>query len=343
MSDKRVFIIGPGFIGWPILDLLVAEGYIVSALVRRQEHAKGIEQSGATAILGDLNDKALISKHVAENDIVFHTATADHLLSAQAVLDGVSARAAKGQSTIYIHTSGTSLLDDKSKGAFRTDKVYYDDKPEEIDSLSDDAPHRPVDLTIVQTQRKLGSAAKIAIMIPPLIYGFNHNHRRLTIQIPTMTRFALKHGFAGYVGKGLGVESQVHVMDLARAYIILLHYIEKSNPQVLLDNPYFFCENGKESSWVEVGQEVGKALYAAGKIRDPEPKTFPEELYGDLFQEWTPLVIGLNSRSRAARLRELGWKPVEKGIWESYRDDELPEILQEQHLDFKGYTTVHDI
>ncbi|KAL9618773.1 MAG: hypothetical protein Q9160_006567 [Pyrenula sp. 1 TL-2023] len=339
-SGKKVFIIGPGFIGWPVLDLLVAEGYAVSALVRRKEHGQAIEQSGASAILGDLNDNELISKHVVENDIVFHTATADHLASAQAVLDGVTSRASKGQSTIYIHTSGTSVLDDKSMGAFRSDKIYHDDKREEIDSVPDDAPHRPVDLTIVRAQKKLGEAAKIAIMIPPEIYGFNHKHKRLTIQFPTIARFALKHGFSGHVGKGLGLESQIHVMDLARAYIIQLHHLEQSSPKEVLENPYFFCENGKEFSWLEVGQEVGKALYEAGKIKEAEPKTFPEDQYDDLFGWLTPCVIGLNSRSRAVRLRKLGWEPVEKGIWESFRDDELPAILEEQHLDFKGYPVV---
>lgn len=44
---------------------------------------------------------------------------------------------------------------------------------------------------------------------------------------------------------------------------------------------------------------------------------------------YTAAVIGLNSRSRAVRLRELGWQPKEKSIWESYHEDELPVILKE--------------
>jgi hypothetical protein len=75
-----------------------------------------------------------------------------------------------------------------------------------------------------------------------------------------------------------------------------------------IDNPYFFCENSKEFSWRKVGVEVGKALHRAGKIVDPVPRSFPPELYGDLFGEDSGIVIGLNSRSRAVRLRELGWE-----------------------------------
>ena len=57
--------------------------------------------SGATAVQGDLRDHDLIAKYTAANDIVFHTATADDLPSAQAVLDGVNRRAKEGKSTIY--------------------------------------------------------------------------------------------------------------------------------------------------------------------------------------------------------------------------------------------------
>jgi len=337
---KKVFIVGPGFIGWNVLELLIGEGYIVTGFVRRKEHAENIQASGASAVIGDLDDKELITSQTIEHDIIFHIATADHLPSAQAIIDGVARRARDGHSTIYIHTSGTSVLDDDSRGEFKGDKIYYDDKREDIDALPDTAPHRQIDLAILRGQKAIGEAAKIAIMIPPVIYGFNPSHRRLTIQIPTVTRFALKHGFVPLVGKGLPVESQIHVLDLARAYIVLLHYMETADPRELLENPYFFCENGHESSWLEVSQEVGKALYEAGNIQDPQPRTISEDMYGDLFGSHTPAAIALNSRSRAMRLRKLGWEPKEEGIWESFRSKELPEILAEDGKEFHGYTGI---
>ena len=118
-TGKKVLIIGPGFIGWNVLDLLVGEGYTVTGFVRRKEHADGIKASGGSVVMGDLDDKALITKHAGLNDIIIHTATADHLPSVVAVIDGVKMRALKGQMTIFIHTSGTSVLDDKSDGVFR--------------------------------------------------------------------------------------------------------------------------------------------------------------------------------------------------------------------------------
>lgn len=177
-------------------------------------------------------------------------------------------------------------------------------------------------------------------MIPPLIYGFNPAHKRLTIQIPTLTRFALKHGYAAHVGKGQAIESNIHVMDLARAYIVLLHHMEKSGPASLLENPYYFCEGSgeKEASWKDVASAIGEGLHKAGKIKDPAPRTLPKDLYGDVFADFTGAVIGLNSRSRAIRLRELGWQPREKDWRRSYLEDELPEILKEDVGSFAGYT-----
>lgn len=341
-TGKKVLIIGPGFIGWEILDLLLAESYAVTGYVRRKAHAQAIEASGASSILGDLDDTSLITSQTLLHDIIIHTATADHLPSVEAVLEGITQRATAGKYSIFIHTSGTSVLNDDAHGAFKGDKIYHDNIRSEIDSVSDDAIHRPIDLSIVAAQKRLGLAAKMAIMIPPLIYGFNPKHGRLSIQIPTMTRFALKHGFAGYIGQGLPVESQIHVMDLARAYVVLLHYMEQTAPQSLLDNPYFFCENGVEASWLEVATEIGRGLHEAGKIANGTPREFPRELYADLFGEGSSGVVGLNSRSRAVRLRGLGWRPREKAWRESFLEDELKEILKEEgdRNDFKGYAGV---
>lgn len=341
-KEQKVLIVGPGFIGWNVLELLVKEKYLVTGFVRRKQHGDQIKASGASeVVIGDLNDTELISEQAAEHDVIIHTATADHLPSVEAVLDGIQKRADKGLSTVYIHTSGTSLLDDNVHGAKKSDKIYYDNVRSDIDALSDTAPHRGVDLAIVRKQKALGEKAKIAIMIPPLIYGFNDAHKRLTIQIPTLTRFALKHGYSGHVGDGLSVESSIHVKDLARAYRILLHHMEHTSTAKLLENPYYFCETtgDDEPSWKEIAELIGDSLHKAGKIQDPKPRTIDPKLYGDLFGEYTSAVIGLNSRSRAVRLRELGWKPVEKSWKTSYVQDEFPEIMREEgHAEFQGYT-----
>lgn len=338
-TGKNVFIIGAGLIGWTVLDLLVSENYKVTGLVRREDHASGLKASGASAIIGDLHDESLIVSEIAKNDIVFHTATADDLPSVQAVLRGVREKTARGEPITYIHTSGTSLLDDKALGSFKSSKIYHDDKQEEIDSLSDSAPHRQIDLEILKAREELSGKAKIAIVIPPLIYGTSHG--RLTIQLPTLARWALKHGHPAHVGQGKSVWSNVHVRDLARGFVMVMHHLETSQAAAEGDsNPYFFCEStgDDEPSWGEMVTVIGKALHEQGRIQDPTPREMPVETYGDVFgPEFTGPVVGMNSRSRAVRLRQMGWKPQEKGWKESLVEDELPILLKEDISSYQGY------
>ena len=155
-------------------------------------------------------------------------------------------------------------------------------------------------------------------------------HDRGTIQIPTMTRFALKHGFVPLIGKGASVESNIHVLDLARAYIYVLHHLESSKPDATLENLYFFCEGTgtNEPSWYDVADHIASSLREAGKKVEAEPKAPSDDQMEDLFGDVTPAIIGLNSRSRANRLKKLGWEAKEKDWRRSYREDELPNILK---------------
>ncbi|KAF7550745.1 hypothetical protein G7Z17_g5508 [Cylindrodendrum hubeiense] len=336
MSGSSVFLLGPGFIGGEILELLLQEKYVVTTLVRRESARSAFHDRGVSTVLGTLDDEDIIAQQVAKSDIVFHTATADHLLSAQAVLAGIKQRADKGQQTIYIHTSGASLLGDDSAGAFLSDVVFDDEKPEGIDALPDTAPHRLIDLAIVRGRTVLGTKAKIAIMIPPVIYGVSPRDNRLSIQITTMVRYAIKHGYAGHVGEGLSSWNQVHVKDLARGYMTVLHWLDRTSPDDVLVNPYWFCENGEELSWHDAAAEIGRALHKEGRIQTAQTKAIPPDNYGDLFGTYSEVVVGSNSRNRANRLRKLGWEAREKKSLASLVEDEIPLILQETGP-FNGY------
>ena len=144
------------------------------------------------------------------------------------------------------------------------------------------------------------------------------------------------------VGKGLSVESNIHVLDLARAYVVLLHHLETTPASSTLANPYYFCEctGDNEPSWFEIASLIGDSLHKARKIQDPKPKEVSKELYEDLFSTYTDPVVGLNSRSRAVRLRDLGWEPREKDWRKSYVEAEIPEVLKEETGDFAGYNGV---
>ena len=335
-NKRSVFFIGPGYIGLDVIDLLVEEGFSVTALVRREEAAKELETGGVRTVLGTLADQDTIQKQVEQNDIVFHTATADDMASVEAVIAGIKSRAEQGKQTIYIHTSGASFLSDESMSEFKGDKIYSDLHPEDLDARPDSASHRLIDLAIIKARKELATKAKLFIMMPPLIYGANPKHSRLSIQIPTMARFAMKHKYAGHAGKGEAVWSLVHVSDLARAYMAILRWALESGDDAALESPYFFCESGEEISWRDYAAVIGKGLHEAGKIEDPEPREVPREDFGDLFGQYTFVVIGANSRSRAERLRKMGWKPRERSAREAFEKEELPLLLKEDGS-FSGY------
>ncbi|CAK3902302.1 Hypothetical predicted protein [Lecanosticta acicola] len=333
-----VFILGPGFIGLELIDRLLEQKYNVTTLVRRKEAAQDLEKRGVKTILGTLADSDIIADQSASHDIIFHTATADDLPSVEAVIRGIDQRANEGRQTIYIHTSGCSSLSDQSQGAYASNIIYTDKDPGPLDALSDDASHREIDLAIIRARQRLGSKAKTFLMLPPLIYGAN-KYGRLSIHIPTMARFALKHNYAGYVGGGEGRWTMIHVSDLSRGYMTMLQWLEQSPPEVALEHPYFFCENGEELSWKQLATFIGEDLHAAGRIAQPDPREIPKEQYHDLFGPYSMVVIGSNARNRGERLRELGWKPTHLSVRQSFHEEDLPVLLKEEG-EFKGYAGV---
>ncbi|KAM0720479.1 hypothetical protein Q7P37_004615 [Cladosporium fusiforme] len=323
--QKSAFVLGAGFIGMNVIEELLNANYQVTVLVRRQPHADRLEAIGVSPLMGTLEDSDAITKQSKKSDVIIHTATADHVPSALAILEGAG------------------VLYDGTAGRFKADKIYKDDSRDDMDSVPDSNPHRNVDIAIVSRQKGIGSGAKVAIMVPPLIYGRDEKYERLSIQMPTLTRFAVKRGFAGYIGDGKSVWSTVHVKDRARGYIALVHHMESAPAHEFLDNPYVFCENtgDNEPSWRDIASVIGRGLHAAGKISSPEPQTIPEEAYVDCAGPRSSGLLGMNSRSRAIRLQSWEWQPQEKAWDQSLLEDEIPAILEKKETFDKAETFNH--
>ncbi|KAF2476832.1 NAD(P)-binding protein [Lindgomyces ingoldianus] len=329
-TPKSILILGAGLVGRHVIDLLLAAGFSVTTLVRNAKLAATLEKAGAKPILGTLEDVDLITAQTTQHEVIINTSSSDDLPSAKAILAGVRQRVLQSLPVTLIHTSGTGLLVDDAKGRYKSEKIYRDDDPTDIDALPPTALHRNVDLATVQAARELGGKARVVILIPPVIYGFNPAHQRLSMALPKLVRFALKHGYAGRVQEGLNVWSAVHVADLARAYTTLIDSLDSIDPSAFLKNPYFFADDGMDFSWGDAAEQVGRILYKLRKIPSPETRSFDPADYGDVFGPMTEKVAGGNARSRGVRLRELGWEPKEKSVWESLEEDEIPYIIATQ-------------
>ena len=335
-SGKEVFLIGPGYIGLEVLDRLLENKYNVTALVRREAAARDLEKMGVKPVMGSLEDSETIQRQTAKSDIVFHTATADDISSVKAVIAGIEERASQDLHTIYIHTSGCTFLCDDSGGEYASDMVYSDTKPEDLDARPDSSSHREIDLAIISARKSLGTKAKLFIMLPPLIYGATH-HNRLSIQVITMARFAIANQYAGHVGKGKSLWGLIHVNDLSYGYLTILQWLEQAPPEAALEHPYFFCENGKETSWRDAAGIIGDELTAAGKLSDPAPREIPKDQYAALFGPYSMVVLGQNARNRADRLRKLGWEAKHYDVRQAFREEELPLLLKEDLSGYSGY------
>lgn len=115
-------------------------------------------------------------------------------------------------------------MSDEANGAFGPSKLYDDTTPDDMDSVPDDAPHRAVDLVLrdfAKTEAEKYNA-QVGIMMPCLIYGIGSGpFNRLSIQVPTLVKRSIKEKKPVVYGKGLAVWSNVHVEDLATAYLML--------------------------------------------------------------------------------------------------------------------------
>ncbi|KAJ5273370.1 hypothetical protein N7478_008495 [Penicillium angulare] len=328
-SNPSVFFVGAGYIGLNVLDQLLDAKYRVTVLTRRTEQASELEKRGVNPIIGSLSDLDLLTTQAAKHPIIINTASCEDLPSVLAILAGVRQRVSENLPATYLHTSGTGILEDGAGGMYKGDRIYGDATREDIDSIPASSMHRHVDIPINEAAQEFGDRAKIAVIIPPFVYGYNSAHKRHSMANPAFTRFALKHGFSGHVGEGRNIWSVVHVKDLARAFLTVLKYVETVSPAVLLENLWFFAENGSEVAMIECAKHIGEALFDAGKIQSSAVRSFTESECVDVFGPFTKRGLGCNSRSRAERLRALGWEATEKDVWTSLREDEIPGLLAE--------------
>jgi hypothetical protein len=111
----RILLTGAtGYIGGSILDRLLSHpkrsSFEITSFSRNAAKAQKLEsQFGVKSVLGSLDDFQQLEEAAATADVVIHTADADHLPAAQAILRGLKRRHASTRETpTFIHTVGTS-------------------------------------------------------------------------------------------------------------------------------------------------------------------------------------------------------------------------------------------
>jgi len=283
----KIFMTGAsGYIGGTVADSLVKAGHAVTGLARTQDAADRLRAHGMQAVRGDLGSHSIVRNAARGADAVINCANAEDPFVVAAVLEGLA-----GSGKPFLHTSGTSVVGDKSGGKF-SPKVFHEDTPLEPlpEKIQRVAVHRSVLASSAQGIRSV-------VLCPCLIYGQGRGANPDSIQVPTLIRQAIKSGVPRYVGEGENVWSTVHIEDVADAYLLALEGARAGS--------FFFIENG-EASLKSIVASIARLL---GGKRAAEGWSVDEAI-----AEWGPMAVwfslGGNSRVNADKARRmLGWKP----------------------------------
>ncbi|KAI5449129.1 hypothetical protein NCC49_005311 [Naganishia albida] len=320
----RYFLLGTGFVGGTILNRILQtdSSAVVSALIRSDGQEVALGKLGVRVVRGELNDAEIIKKEVMQADVIIHSAGNNHPASVQAILQGLRERKPVSRPAVYIHTSGGGVLSDEANGAFGPSRLYDDAAPDDIDSVPDDAPHRAVDLILRNFAKDecKGHNARIGIMMPCLIYGIGSGpFNRLSIQVPTLVKRSIKETRPVVYGKGLAVWSNVHVEDLATAYLMVASALRQDAIPDSTTNPYYNVDNGRPALWITLTNGIARSL----QLRDLLHSITPLEL------KETARLWSSNAVVRSSRLIKLGFVAKEGDVVDSI-DSEVEALLANQ-------------
>ncbi|RXW21741.1 hypothetical protein EST38_g4132 [Candolleomyces aberdarensis] len=302
---KILFTGATGYIGGSVLAKLLENPRIptfnITAIVRSEEKAEKLRSLNVNAVVGSLSDQAFLERLASESDIVISTADADNFDAAVATLRGLKKRyEVTSVPPIFIHTSGTGVLSDDARGMYPTETIYDDLNIKQIESLAPTQIHRNVDLALVDADTE--GYIRSYIILPSTIYGIAENtlvdmgiQNAHSQQAPLLIKAALARGQGGMVG------------EVADIFILVLEAILSNKNPGHGREGFYFGENGEHTLY-DIGKRISEVLVELGVGKNPEPTSFTKEEIDKYFSG--SYYLGTNSRCRANRVRDLGWKPT---------------------------------
>jgi len=304
-STPRVFITGAtGYIGGTTLFRYLSnpetKNFSYYALVRSHDRASKLPEH-VHPVIGDLDSAEVITKAASEADLILHTADADHIASAKAIVAGMI-----GKKNLLVHTSGTGVLADNAKGLHESEFVYSDLDMKSIHDLPMTQPHKNVDSFLFESE----VSDRVIIVAPPLIYGIGSGERKHSQQIPGIINASLKTRKVQCIGPGLSVWNHVHIDDLADLYLLIGTKFLSGEISGGKSDGWYFCESG-EHRWIEIYKKVAEILFKKGIAESAEVSalTTDKEVF-DTYGPYGLMALASNSRCRADRARKIGWRPT---------------------------------
>ncbi|MEV6901659.1 SDR family oxidoreductase [Amycolatopsis sp. NPDC051372] len=281
----RIFVTGAsGWIGSSVVPELIDAGHEVVGLARSDTAAAAIEQLGAEARRGGLDDLKILRDAAEETDGVIHLAYAHELgqvggAPADAAAIDVFTNALEGTGKPLLVTGATITV--PGRAATEHDELV---------------PEGPIAARIKNMQAALAAADRgvrvSLVMIPRSAHGTGEQHGF----IPQLTTRARTTGVSAYVGDGMNRWPAVHVKDAATLYRLA---IEKAPAGSVLH-----AVGDERVAFRDIAEAIGRGVGVPAQSR-------PAEEFG------MPLgaLLGTDMPASSTITQQLlGWTPTHPGL-----------------------------
>jgi nucleoside-diphosphate-sugar epimerase len=288
----RIFLTGAnGYIGGAVASRLIASGHKVRGLVRDAAKAETVAAYGIDAVIGTLDDAALLQAEARAADAVVNTASSDHCGAVETLIAALA-----GSGKPFIHSSGSSIIADLAMGE-PSDRIFQEGEP--ITPLADKAARVAIDRLVL--------AAHGIVICNTMIYGHALGPPAQSVQVPALVRQAKTSGVARYIGRGLNRWSNAHITDVAALYPLAIARAPSGT--------FMYVESGEEP----LG-EIVKAIAAKLDLGAAQSWSAEEAiaLWGRAMAVYS---LGSNSRVRGNAAAALGWTPKHRSITKWIADE----------------------
>lgn len=284
----KIFVTGAnGYIGGAVAAAFIAGGHRVRGLVRDRAKADAVAAHGVEAVIGSLEDAALLRAEARTADAVVNAASSDHRGAVEALIAGLA-----DSGKPFLHSSGSSIVADLALGE-PSDRIFDEATP--IEPLADKAARVAIDQLVLDAP-----GIRSVVLCNTMIYGDALGAPAQSVQIPALVRQAKASGVARYIGRGLNRWSNVHIADVAALYPLA---VEKAAA-----GTFMYVESGEEA----LG-EIVKAIAARLGLGAAQSWS-AEEAIGFFGRNVAVYSLGSNSRVRGKAAAALGWSPRERSV-----------------------------
>jgi nucleoside-diphosphate-sugar epimerase len=256
-------------------------------LVRNKAKAELVATYGVEAVVGSLDDTAVLQTEARAADAVINAASSDHRGAVEALIAAMS-----GSGKPFIHSSGSSIVADLAMGE-PSDRVFDEATP--VEPLPEKAARVAIDRLVLAA-----AGIRSVVLCNAMIYGHALGPPAQSVQIPALVRQAKVSGVASYIGRGLNRWSNVHIADVAAVYVLALAEAPAGT--------FMYVESGEEA----LG-EIAKAIAARLGLGAPQSWS-AEEAIAAWGRSMAVFSLGSNSRVRGKAAAELGWSPTQRSV-----------------------------